>query len=280
MKRIKSNLSSAHSILRSNIDSLTVLTVKALLELREYESLDSLEASLVVESIKRSTNALDENASLEEVSDYVESIPDSGLDGFINNIQGIYHELLAMEIENTDGDEWKIELFEDTNHPGSDAILRNTETGEVIEIQYKATTSPSIVSDHYDKNEDIPVYGPGELAAKDTRVIDDGTLYEDIRSDTIDAVDSLQNMPGDFQGLGPLTIGLTLIQIKPIIQQYMKKEITKEVAIKQITLLTGLKAAKVGAILLLLSNPVTSIPTSGFILGKLAVELHSLYRKK
>ncbi|WP_458413036.1 hypothetical protein ACNQFZ_19895 [Schinkia sp. CFF1] len=263
-------------VFRSHIDSISILTVKAVLELRQFDHLDTLESQLVVEAIKRSTNELSTDASLEEVSEYVQTIPEEGIDGFVNNIQGIYHELYAADIENNDGDEWVIEVHEDTNAVGSDAILRNLSTGEEIEIQYKATDNPALVSTHYDKNPDIQVYGPDELAATDERVIGDGTSYPQLREDTIETIDTIRKSDQTFDGMGPLTVVLTLLEAKPVIQQYIKKEITFQEAVKKLTLITGLKAAKIGAILLLLSNPITGVPTSGILLGKLAIELHKV----
>ena len=62
------------------------------------------------------------------------------LRGLANNIKGIYHELLFVKEFNDTHTDMQAELYPSTSHPGSDVMIRDTETGEVLrEIQLKAT---------------------------------------------------------------------------------------------------------------------------------------------
>ncbi len=85
--------------------------------------------------------------------------------GFGNNVKGIYHELLFVHSENTDGDEITAELFEATNHPGADVQI--IKGGKVIdEVQLKATDQPYLVERHLDQYPDIPVAATEEAASR------------------------------------------------------------------------------------------------------------------
>ena len=47
------------------------------------------------------------------------------------------YEILESTHENLDGDNWSAELHKDPNHPATDVRFTNSETGQVIEVNYK-----------------------------------------------------------------------------------------------------------------------------------------------
>ena len=142
----------------------------------------SLEDHLVIEAIRRSSAKL-ADASIEELGEKISSMNGKSLKGFGNNVKGIYHELLYVENENTDGDNFYAELFESTNHPGADVkILKD---GEVVrEIQLKSTDQVALVQHHFDRYPDIPVAATSEVADQMDGVensgFSDGGLEADI----------------------------------------------------------------------------------------------------
>ncbi len=124
---------------------------------------------LVLESLQRSKTSLN-NASDEELSEYVKSLSPEQLVGLHNNVKGIYHEKYFAHQENNDGDHYLIELFEATNHPGADVRIIDTLTGDVKEVQLKATKYLSYIREHNEKYADIPVMANIEMAALDPSI--------------------------------------------------------------------------------------------------------------
>lgn len=119
---------------------------------------------LVLQALRRSKNSLADASDL-DLSKYVQSLSVGQIAGLKNNVKGIYHELAFQRRENLDGDEYIVELFDDTNHAGADVRIINTETGEVSEVQLKATNYASYVREHNEKYENIEVFTTSEVAA-------------------------------------------------------------------------------------------------------------------
>ena len=72
----------------------------------------------------------------------------------VNNVKGILFELEYVEIENSDGDSIFAYQFEQTNYPTYDVQLIDEQTGEIAEIQLKATNSASYVKSWMDEHGD------------------------------------------------------------------------------------------------------------------------------
>ena len=125
----------------------------------------SEDEQLVLEALRRSKHSLAE-ASDDELSNYVQSLSVQQIAGLKNNVKGIYHELAFQHRENFDGDEYIVELFENTNHAGADVRIINTETGDVAQVQLKATNYASYVREHNEKYENIDVLATSEVADK------------------------------------------------------------------------------------------------------------------
>jgi len=118
---------------------------------------------LVLEALRRSNNSL-ADVSEAELAEYVQSFSIDQIAGLKNNVKGIYHELAFQQRENLDGDEYIVELFGDTNHAGADIRIINTVTGDVSEVQLKATNYASYVRAHNERYEDIEVLTTSEVA--------------------------------------------------------------------------------------------------------------------
>jgi len=121
-----------------------------------------LEGSLVVMAIRRSSNALRE-ASLEEIGQHISTMDKAALRGFGSNVKGIYHELLYVANENSDGDDISAQIFEMTNYPGADVQI--LENGNLLsEVQLKAVSDPSSIQRHFERYPDIPVIATDEVS--------------------------------------------------------------------------------------------------------------------
>jgi uncharacterized cupredoxin-like copper-binding protein len=117
----------------------------------------------MLDAIRRSSNELSEMTN-EEIAEHVQAFSPAQLQGFKNNVKGIAHELQFARAENGDGDEFRVELFETTNHPGADVQIINMETGEIREFQLKATSYGAYVEAHFEKYEDTPAMTTSEVA--------------------------------------------------------------------------------------------------------------------
>ena len=68
--------------------------------------------------------------------------------------------------ENADGDVWSAELLEGQNHPVSDAIFFNEETGKSYEINYKFSENENYIENHIQLYPDVPVVATADVAEK------------------------------------------------------------------------------------------------------------------
>lgn len=228
---------------------------------------DTPESQLVLEAIRRSTVDLDDNASIHEIAKYIQKYDEEQLFGIINNIKGIYHEIRFVYEENNDYDEIMAEMFEDTNHPNSDVILINTETGQREYVQLKATDDVEYVKEAIDNNPDIRVISTEELAEKmgiDTSNMSNKELREEVEK----VIEDLRDEKDLLDYIPVATFWSTAFAIFPVIQEYFKKQISKKECITKIAKITGYKATRVICLLLLLSFPITAIPTSTYLIMK------------
>ena len=145
--------------------SAAVVLSVVLQRLLEDASRDwSVEESLVLDALRRSSNALN-NASPDELASYVSSLNPQQLGGVLNNVKEIYHELLFVEAENSDSDHISARLFEDTNHPGADVEF--LVDGNVIsEVQLKAVASRASILEHLERYPDIHLVATTEAAGE------------------------------------------------------------------------------------------------------------------
>ena len=160
----------------------------------------SEEEQLVLDALRRSNGAL-ADATDEELSDYVQSLSPEQLAGLQNNVKGIYHEMAFAALENADGDEYVVEMFENPNHPGADVRIINTETGEVTDVQLKATSYEAYVREHNERYEDISIFVTDEVAAS-AGVQSSGFSNEDLTRDTQEVLGTLGHEADILESMG------------------------------------------------------------------------------
>jgi hypothetical protein len=150
----------------------------------------TVDQELVLEALRRSRNDL-ENASDEGLIEYASSLSEAQLDGVINNVKGIYHELLFVAAENSDGDIYSAALFEATNHRGADVLITNELTGETQAIQLKATQYRSYIQEHKERYAEFEVFATEEVAGDG--VGSTGYTNEQVTGDTETAMSMLRD---------------------------------------------------------------------------------------
>ncbi len=146
---------------------------------------DSTEGRLVLEALRRTSTHLN-NASEEELGDYLRSLPPEGWKGMASNVKGVYHELYYAEQYNATHEETFAQLYQATNHPGADIHIRDAETGALIgEVQLKSIETTAAVHEHLQRYPHIKVAVTNEVASKidDERVGASGFSNDLLRED-------------------------------------------------------------------------------------------------
>lgn len=187
-KRTKNNSSTGNSIMTGLISaSLMKLMASELPPFSDREQ-------LVLQALRRSKNSLAE-ANDFELSQYIQSLSAEQISGVKNNVKGIYHELSFQQKENLDGDEYIVELFEKTNHPGADIRIINTLNGDVSEVQLKATNYASYVREHNEKYENIDILSTSEVASLSPEWSSSGFDNETLTKETTSTFEILDEGP-------------------------------------------------------------------------------------
>ncbi|MCM0612162.1 hypothetical protein KFJ24_06685 [Marinobacter sediminum] len=179
---------------QSNVSTGVVSAVLVRLLANDIDSFNDNE-KLVLAAMRRSNSDLTE-ASPEELATYVQSLEPSQLPGLTNNVKGIYHEIRFAHEENNDGDEYVVELFDATNHQGADVVITNLTTGEVNEVQLKATNYLSLIREHNEKYESTHVFATEEVASTSSDIESTGFTNEQLTNDVDGVIDDLDNYSG------------------------------------------------------------------------------------
>jgi len=116
---------------------------------------------LVLDALRRSTTRLND-ATDQELADYLTGLTPEQMHGVTSNVKGIFHEYLVARAENLDGDEKTAALIELTNHPGAD--LEYFIGGEIIgDVQVKAVQDPAAIIEHFSRYPEIDVLATTEV---------------------------------------------------------------------------------------------------------------------
>lgn len=220
-----------------------VVTFQRLLE--DKISTLSLENGLVLDALRRSTNRL-ENASVKELSEYVQSLSPEQLGGVVSNTKGIYHEMLFVEMHNANGGTEIAQMMEATNFPGSD--VQFLLDGEVIrEVQLKAANSPSLVYEHLQRYPDIEI-----LVTEETASIIDGIDSSGFRNAVLsrDVTERMHELQGEGL-LGEITDGIitsAFVTSGFIVWNVLKKKDVSAVDFKQYLTNAGIAVGAASAV--------------------------------
>ena len=145
---------------------------------------------LVLEALRRS-NSLLTTAPDRELAEYVKGMEPYQLQGLQNNVKGIYHELRFARDYSANEEQYTVELFEATNNPGADVRIINTDTGEVREVQLKASNFMSYIRQHNDRYESVDVFATSEVADASDGVFSTGMSNSELTGDVSNVVSGL-----------------------------------------------------------------------------------------
>jgi hypothetical protein len=256
--------------LRTNFDSAAI--VAALLAVALTDEPGNLEErDLAILAALRRSNSMLEDASLSEIQHYLRGLDEEQILGLVSNVKGILHEMEFVRIENEDGDSIYASIFDETNHPGTDVQLLDQATGEVWEVQLKATDSASYVTDWIEQHPGGEILVTDELAQK-MDLPTSGQSNEELTTSVEDFVDRMLTTKDadDFWDYFPaLGVASSAVVVWELWQRHQRGEVSRERFMRLAARATGLKIAKIGAIALLLSIPVVGQVTGAALVARL-----------
>ena len=248
-----------------NFDSLSILTVLTNVMLNNLSE-PSLDDQMVINAFRRFKKDFDD-ASFEEMGEYLSNMNERQIEGVINNVKGILHEMEFVQMENEDGDSIMASLFQDTNHPGFDVMMVDEKTNETWEIQLKTTENTSEITDWIDAHPDGEIQVNEELAEK-LNLPSTGLSDKELEVRVEDVVDKLKNVTED-DSVWNYFPALTAVSISIIIWELYKKYQSGEISLERFkwmaAKITGLKLAKISFLMFLLTIPVLNVIT-GYVL--------------
>ncbi len=224
----------------------------------------------VLAALKRAHADL-EDASLPEIQEYLRGLDESQVRGLVSNVKGVLHEMEFVRLENEDGDSVYASFFESTNHPDNDIVLIDKNSGDVWEVQLKATDSASYVEAWIGAHPGGEILVTDELAER-MELPTTGQLNGQLTADVEEFVDKLlaAEPESDFWDYVPaLAVSSIAVAVWGLWRRYGQGEIDwfefKSLAAR----VTGLKVGKIGIIGLLLSMPVVGQVTGALLVARL-----------
>ena len=249
-----------------NFDRILILGTIAKIVYENNPSLNDNE-ELVLHAIKRANPGFTD-LSVSEIGDRLSSYDEDQLLGFANNVKGILHELQFIEIENEDGDHVTASIFPETNHEGTDIMLTDEETGEIVSVQLKATDSSSYVNSWLEEYPEDEILVTEEIADS-MGLQSSGICNEKITVETEDFVDKIidSSEEDEFWEYLPFlpTISVAVAGYA-LFMRYRKSEIDYQTFKQKFIRLTGVKVAKFSIIAGLMAIPVINVITGATVL--------------
>lgn len=233
------------------------------------------EYEYVVQAIRRSTPELS-HASYDEIREYIRSLDEDQIPGFVNNIKGIAHEVYYVEAENEDGDQIYAYLYSDTSHPDWDVHLVDKHTGEEWDMQLKATDDPDYAQEAIEEHGADRVVLTEELAEK-MGVESSGISNEELEADVEYVTDKLLDDHSLWDYVPHLTAWSLVLILAELTKRWLRKEITTTEYVTTAAAWTGAKAVKVAALAVALSIPVVAQVTSALLIARALLNLRETY---
>ena len=255
--------------IKKEFDYLLIASTLMKIAFDNLASLDGKELD-ILDALKRANPNL-QNLSNQEIGNYLSDLDDDQLVGLTSNVKGVLHEIQFVEIENNDGDSVTASMFTDTNHKDTDILLRDNVTGEITEVQLKATDNSSYVQDWIDNHPDGHIQVTEELAEK-MNLETSGLSNKDLTTDVNSFMDKLIEMDEgdelwDYMPLLP-AISIAICGFF-LLKKWTNGEITFATLKIKFLKLTGEKALKFTVIAVLMTIPVVNVVVGAGILFKL-----------
>jgi hypothetical protein len=247
--------------LKKNFDSMAILGVFTKVTLDNFIE-PSIDDQMVIQAFRRYKTDFSD-ASLEEIGEYLGGMKENQIEGVVNNVKGILHEMEFVRMENEDGDSVTAALYPETNHPGYDVVMYDEDTSQAWQIQLKATEDSSEVNEWIEEHPDGVILVNEELA-EELDLPSSGISEKGLEVRVEDVVDKLKDVAEDNSVWDYFPV-LTTVSISIIIWELYKRykagKITAERFKWMAAKVTGFKMAKIALIMFLLTIPVVNVIT-------------------
>ncbi|HHW44007.1 MAG TPA: hypothetical protein GXX25_09420 [Desulfotomaculum sp.] len=261
------------------LDELSIMTVYLYLVSNRYDEIAEVpDHDLILEALKRSTTELGDDATYDDMAAYLRGFDEDQIQGVVNNVKGIYHEMKFVEMENCDHDRWHAELIPETNHPATDVRLIDLEKGKIKEVSLKATDHESYVQEAQKEYPGVPQYVTEEVAHM--RGVHSTGLRDDVlTAHTEEVIGDLReaHQPTDF--IPHVTLWTAALALAPAVRDYREGRLDREALLEKVVKVTGMKLARAALFLSLLSFPVTAMPTMAYLIYTLLKEIYLTYKE-
>ena len=272
---------SAKEFVQKNIDELAVISVIS--KLRGGEKLVTEEETIILEAMIRSANRITDLDSAIEYAKTTAAKGTESLMGAANNIKGIAHELKYIKEENEDGDTIFAFMPDDTSYPKFDVLNVDQSTGVQEWVQLKTTMNAQVIHDWIEKypgaesslrvNEEMA----RELGFESTGISD-----KEISIEVDKFLDKLIEMDEAlvskiFILAPPLTVISSSFAVYKLYKKYKNKEISKKQFIFLSTKITGMKAAKIITLMVLLAVPVVGQVLGVYLISQLMLSAMGIF---
>lgn len=265
--------------IKKEFDNVLIISTLAKIAYDRFDSLSEKE-NYILQALKRTNSSL-KNKTNEEIGEYLQGLDENQLLGLSNNVKGILHEIQFVEIENNDGDSITASIFENSNHQNTDILLTDNNTGDITEIQLKATDSSSYVQDWIENHPDGEILITEELAKK-MNLETSGLSNEELTTDVHDFVDKLIEIDenNEFWDYIPALPAISVaISSFYLFKMYSKNKISLNTLKIKFIKLTGMKVAKFTIIAGLMMIPIINVIVGAGILFKLLYGAGTLTNK-
>ena len=256
---------------RNNFDEGAILSSLISIAAKGGERSLTSDESIVLAALRRSAKKF-EDASVEEIGEILNSYDDNQIPGLVNNVKGILFELEYVEIENSDGDSIFAYQFEQTNYPTYDVQLIDEQTGEIAEIQLKATNSASYVKSWMDEHGDNIVVT--DEVAEELGLEGVGISNEELEVKVEDFLEKIKDVEEEslvpmLGNIGTISLAISLVFL---VKKWINREIKREEFLKTAALITGKKVVKFSIIAVALTIPGINFVTAVGLATSLIVQ--------
>ena len=225
------------------------------------------EEQAVLAAFRRTTPDLS-HASPQEIGDYLRHMDEDSILGVVNNTKGALHEMEFVALENEDGDSVYASLFDDPHYPDFDVQLTDSISGSVYDVQLKTTDDPSYV------NEWLNEHPNGEIIVNSEMVQKMGLPSSELSNEqlTLSTEAFLDKaLAANDASLWHYVPLLSVASVSWIVWGLWQRYQQQHISLSEFKLLaaqaTGLKVAKISALVLLLSIPVVNVVTGAALVA-------------
>tara|TARA_B100001057_G_scaffold495718_1_gene595388 strand:+ start:172 stop:1563 length:1392 start_codon:yes stop_codon:yes gene_type:complete len=264
---------SAKEFVQKNIDELGVISV--LSKLRNGEKIVTEEETIILEAMIRSANRITDLDSAIEFAKQTAAKGSESLMGAANNIKGIAHELKYIKEENEDGDTIFAFMPDNTSYPKFDVLNVDKLTGVEEWVQLKTTMNSQVVYDWIEKypGSESSLRVNEEMATK-LGFESTGISDQEISIEVDDFLNKLIQMDEAlvskiFILAPPLTVIASSFVIYNLFKRYKNNDISKKQFIFLASKITGMKAAKIITLMVLLTVPVVGQVLGVYLISQL-----------